>query len=121
MITPGGKHEVWHLNRKTGKWTQDLSFPSDKCDGYGVCGPYGICSTDTYNICGCFKGFEPKNPQEMPQDNWSSGCRRTRSLDCSAEEGFQKFSSLKLPDTQNAMYDSHMSLHECCWKSELTS
>ncbi|KAJ0764172.1 putative protein kinase RLK-Pelle-DLSV family [Helianthus annuus] len=113
IITPGGKHEVWHLNRKTGKWTQDLSFPSDKCDGYGVCGPYGICSTDTYNICGCFKGFEPKNPQEMPQDNWSSGCRRTRSLDCSAEEGFQKFSSLKLPDTQNAMYDSHMSLHEC--------
>ncbi|KAM0002222.1 putative protein kinase RLK-Pelle-DLSV family [Helianthus debilis subsp. tardiflorus] len=96
-----------------GKWTQDLYFPSDKCDGYGVCGPYGICSTDTYNICGCFKGFEPKNPQEMPQDNWSSGCRRTRSLDCSAEEGFQKFSSLKLPDTQNAMYDSHMSLREC--------
>ncbi|KAJ0552882.1 putative protein kinase RLK-Pelle-DLSV family [Helianthus annuus] len=113
IITPGGKHEVWHLNRKTGKWTQDLYFPSDKCDGYGVCGPYGICSTDAYNICGCFKGFEPKNPQEMPQDNWSSGCRRTRSLDCSAEEGFQKFSSLKLPDTQNAMYDSHMSLHEC--------
>ncbi|XP_076921666.1 G-type lectin S-receptor-like serine/threonine-protein kinase At4g27290 [Bidens hawaiensis] len=113
IITPDGKQEVWHLNRKTQKWTQDLYFPSDKCDGYGVCGPYGICSTVDYNICGCLKGFELKNPHEMSADNWSSGCRRTRSLDCAPDEGFLKFSSLKLPDTQNAVYHRNMSLQEC--------
>ncbi|KAD2804867.1 hypothetical protein E3N88_38244 [Mikania micrantha] len=113
IITPLGKEEVWHLNTKTQKWTQDLSFPSDKCDGYGVCGSYGICSTVAYTICGCLKGFEPKNKQEMSADNWSSGCRRIRSLDCAPDEGFLRFSNLKLPDTQNAVYDQNMSLQEC--------
>ncbi|XP_076897043.1 G-type lectin S-receptor-like serine/threonine-protein kinase At4g27290 [Bidens hawaiensis] len=114
ILSPGGKFEAWHLNKKTQKWTQDLYFPSDKCDSYGVCGPYGICSTvDSYGICGCLKGFELRDPLETSNYNWSSGCRRTRSLDCSSKEGFLKISSLKLPATQNAAYDGNMSLQEC--------
>jgi hypothetical protein len=35
-------------------------------------------------------------------------------LDCGpAGEGFIKFPSMKLPDTQNSMYDSSMILQEC--------
>ncbi|KAJ0764180.1 putative protein kinase RLK-Pelle-DLSV family [Helianthus annuus] len=112
-LVNGSGITIWSSHSSTWKWTQDLYFPSDKCDDYGVCGPHGICSINAYNICGCLKGFELKNPQEMPQDNWSSGCRRIRPLDCAPDEGFMKFSSLKLPDTQNAVYDNHMSLQEC--------
>ncbi|XP_076921301.1 G-type lectin S-receptor-like serine/threonine-protein kinase At4g27290 isoform X2 [Bidens hawaiensis] len=113
MVTPSGKYEVWHLDLRKHEWMQDLTFPSEKCDTYGLCGPYGICNTVTFSTCGCLKGFELKNPREISGDNWSSGCRRIRSLDCAPEEGFLKFSSLKLPDTQNAVFDVNLSLQEC--------
>ncbi|XP_035832438.1 G-type lectin S-receptor-like serine/threonine-protein kinase At4g27290 [Helianthus annuus] len=49
----------------------------------------------------------------MSTDNWRSGCRRTRSLDCAPEEGFLKVSSIKLPDTQNAVFNANLSLQQC--------
>ncbi|KAJ0836637.1 putative protein kinase RLK-Pelle-DLSV family [Helianthus annuus] len=43
----------------------------------------------------------------------SPECRRSTALDCGPGEGFQKFSSMKLPDTENAVYRSNMSLSDC--------
>ncbi|GJY74174.1 G-type lectin S-receptor-like serine/threonine-protein kinase isoform X1 [Tanacetum coccineum] len=40
-------------------------------------------------------------------------CQRSRALDCGPEEGFLKFSSMKLPDTQNTVYNGNMNLQEC--------
>ncbi|KAM0042678.1 putative protein kinase RLK-Pelle-DLSV family [Helianthus debilis subsp. tardiflorus] len=111
--SPGGKYEIWHLDMHNQEWTQDFSFPSDTCDSYGLCGPYGICNTVTFSTCGCLKGFEPNYPQDLIPSKWSSGCRRTKSLDCAPEEGFLKFSSMKLPDTQNAVFNANMRLQEC--------
>ncbi|KAI3734760.1 hypothetical protein L6452_14238 [Arctium lappa] len=113
ITTPGGKLEVWHLNMHNQEWMQDLTFPQDNCDNYGLCGPYGSCSTVTFPNCGCLKGFELKNPEELNPGNWTSGCRRSRALDCGPAEGFLMFSSMKLPDTQNAEFDGNMSLQEC--------
>nr|XP_043627959.1 G-type lectin S-receptor-like serine/threonine-protein kinase SD1-1 [Erigeron canadensis] len=93
------------------EWMQDLTIPMDYCDNYGVCGPYGSCSTATLPNCECLTGFEPKNPGELNQ--YSGGCRRVKALDCGLEEGFLKFSSMKLPDTENALFHSSMSLWEC--------
>ncbi|KAJ9553839.1 hypothetical protein OSB04_017884 [Centaurea solstitialis] len=114
LATPGGKVEVWHLNMSNQGWMLDLALPFDSCDRYGFCGPYGSCSTVTYSNCGCLKGFELKDPKEVTSaDNLSGGCRRSRALDCGPGEGFLKFSSMKLPDTQNAVFEGDMSLREC--------
>ncbi|KAJ0897083.1 putative protein kinase RLK-Pelle-DLSV family [Helianthus annuus] len=113
IVTPGGKYEVWHLDMHNKEWTQDLLLPSDKCDSYGLCGPYGSCNTLTFLTCGCLKGFQLRDPQAMSTDNWRSGCRRTTSLDCAPEEGFLKVSSIKLPDTQNAVFNANLSLQQC--------
>ncbi|MFS7960408.1 putative S-locus glycoprotein [Helianthus anomalus] len=113
IVTPGGKYEIWHLVMHNQEWTQDFSFPSDTCDSYGLCGPYGSCNIVTFSTCGCLKGFEPNYPQDLSPSNWSSGCRRTKSLDCAPEEGFLKFSSMKLPDTQNAVFNAKMCLQKC--------
>ncbi|KAK9064106.1 hypothetical protein SSX86_017978 [Deinandra increscens subsp. villosa] len=113
IMTPGGKVEVWLLNMVSRDWMPDLTIPMDYCENYGICGPYGSCSTATFPNCECLKGFELKNPQEVNQYKWTNGCRRSRALDCGDGDGFIKFSSMKLPDTQNAVYDSSMSLEEC--------
>ncbi|GJR90583.1 G-type lectin S-receptor-like serine/threonine-protein kinase [Tanacetum coccineum] len=113
IATPDGKLNIWHLNMRNEEWQQDLTLPLDNCDKYGLCGPYGSCSTVAYPNCGCLKGFELKNPEELSPDNWTSGCRRSRPLDCGPGEGFLKFSSMKLPDTQTAVYTRNMSLQDC--------
>ncbi|KAJ0836635.1 putative S-locus glycoprotein [Helianthus annuus] len=98
----------------TGRETNQTSWRStddpspDYCDIYGVCGPYGSCNTATSPNCGCLRGFELKN-----SDDTSPECRRSTALHCGPGEGFQKFSSMKLPDTENAVYRSNMSLSDC--------
>ena len=113
VVTPGGKLEVWQLNMLNQEWMQDLTLPIDSCDNFGICGPYGSCSTATFPNCACLKGFELKNPEELNFYNWTNGCRRSRALDCGPGEGFLKLASMKLPDTQNAVFDGSMSLQEC--------
>nr|XP_043618819.1 G-type lectin S-receptor-like serine/threonine-protein kinase At4g27290 [Erigeron canadensis] len=112
-VTPTGKLEVWHLNMRNQVWMKDLTLPIDNCDNYGLCGPYGSCSTLAYPNCGCLKGFVFKNPEDLSPDNWTSGCRRNVALNCAPGEGFYKFSSMKLPDTVNAVYNGNLSLEEC--------
>ncbi|KAI3734763.1 hypothetical protein L6452_14241 [Arctium lappa] len=112
IATPEGKLEIWNLNMHTQEWRQALTLPLDNCDKYGFCGPYGSCSTVAFPNCGCLKGFELKKPEESSPNNWTKGCQRSRALDCGPGEGFLKFSSLKLPYTQNAVFDD-MSLQEC--------
>ncbi|KAI3731010.1 hypothetical protein L1987_62193 [Smallanthus sonchifolius] len=111
-VTPSGKLEIMQLSNGNNEWMPDHTFPVDYCDNYGLCGPYGSCSTATSPTCECLKGFELKDPKPNP-DNWTSGCTRTRALDCGPGEGFLKFSSMKLPDTQNAVFNASLSLQEC--------
>ncbi|KAJ9553631.1 hypothetical protein OSB04_017676 [Centaurea solstitialis] len=113
IANPVGKLEILHLNLHNRIWMRDHTLSLDNCDNYGYCGPYGSCSSVTYPNCGCLKGFELKNPEQLSPENWTSGCRRSRALDCGPGEGFLKFSSMKLPDTQNAEFDDNMSLQEC--------
>ncbi|KAK9064108.1 hypothetical protein SSX86_017980 [Deinandra increscens subsp. villosa] len=99
-LNPSGKVEISQLDVRNHKWMSDHTMPIDYCDNYGLCGPFGSCSTSNSPTCECLKGFELQNPNS---DNWTSGCKRTRALDCGRGEGFFTFSSMKLPDTQNAM------------------
>ncbi|XP_071732912.1 G-type lectin S-receptor-like serine/threonine-protein kinase At4g27290 isoform X2 [Rutidosis leptorrhynchoides] len=114
VVTPGGKLEIWVLSMQNYVWMQDSTIPTDYCDNYGLCGPYGSCSTNTYPNCQCLKGFAQKEkPHDLNPYNWTNGCRRSNVLDCGPGEGFLKLSSMKLPDTQNVVFDGTMSLQEC--------
>ncbi|KAD2805039.1 hypothetical protein E3N88_38416 [Mikania micrantha] len=112
-LTPDGKVEFSYLKFPNPEWTPIFTTPVDYCDKYGVCGPYGSCTTFTSPNCGCFKGFELKNLDETSPDNDTSVCRRKIALDCGPREGFLKFSSIKLPDTENAVFSGNMSLQDC--------
>ncbi|KAI3817711.1 hypothetical protein L1987_11509 [Smallanthus sonchifolius] len=108
IITPYGKLEFSKLNILNPEWIPIATLSVDYCDNYGVCGPYGSCTADTSPSCGCLKGFERKN-----SDNGTSVCQRRTALDCGTGEGFLKLSSLKLPDTETAVFSSNMSLQDC--------
>ncbi|KAL8218217.1 hypothetical protein R6Q57_021590, partial [Mikania cordata] len=112
-LTPDGKFEISYLKFPNPEWMPIFTTPADYCDNYGVCGPYGSCTTFTSPNCGCLKGFELKNLDETNNDNNTNVCRRKIALDCGPGERFLKFSSIKLPDTENAVFSGNMSLQDC--------
>ncbi|KAJ0644714.1 putative protein kinase RLK-Pelle-DLSV family [Helianthus annuus] len=71
------------------------------------------CNIDKTPICECLKGFEPTSPYQWKITDWSQGCRHTVPLDCNPGEGFNKYTNLKLPDTQGSWYNQTMTLVEC--------
>ncbi|KAI3731052.1 hypothetical protein L1987_62235 [Smallanthus sonchifolius] len=113
IVTPGGKLEILHQRFPNREWIQSITLPVDYCDNYGVCGPYGSCDTATSAYCGCLRGFERKTSDEISPDNDTSVCRQSIALDCGTGEGFLKFSSMKLPDTENSDFSGNMSLQDC--------
>ncbi|KAM0011303.1 putative protein kinase RLK-Pelle-DLSV family [Helianthus debilis subsp. tardiflorus] len=112
-LTPGGTYEVFKQSFRNREWILSITLPADYCDNYGVCGPYGSCDTANSPYCGCLKGFERKISEEKSSDNDTSICRRRIALDCGPGEGFQKFSSMKQPDTENAVFSGNISLQDC--------
>ncbi|KAK4361013.1 hypothetical protein RND71_019965 [Anisodus tanguticus] len=79
------------------------------CDIYNTCGPSAVCSKNKFPICSCLIGFVPRSSDEWSKGNWTGGCvRRTKllcqpkgnttSIGVGQQDGFLKFSGLKLPD-----------------------
>ncbi|KAI3675436.1 hypothetical protein L1987_85026 [Smallanthus sonchifolius] len=100
VLQPSGRSEglLWVDSKQ--EWSVYTAPQIDCCGQYAVCGPYGICNINSSPICSCLKGFEPTSPEPWKNTDWSQGCRHTIPLDCNPEEGFKKYSNLKLPDTQ---------------------
>ncbi|KAD2805040.1 hypothetical protein E3N88_38417 [Mikania micrantha] len=69
QLTLDGKVELSYLKFPNPEWTPIFTTPVDYCDRYGVCGPYGSCTTFTSPNCGCLKGFELKNLDETSTNN----------------------------------------------------
>ncbi|WOH12075.1 hypothetical protein DCAR_0831574 [Daucus carota subsp. sativus] len=120
VLTPTGdaKLLVWNDPQKI--WMVYLSMQDSDCDRYGLCGVYGVCKINSTPRCECLRGFVPKFPEKWKAADWSSGCIRKTDLVCGSDEGFVKYSGLKLPDTRHSWYDSKMNLQECemvCWKN----
>ncbi|KAJ9551632.1 hypothetical protein OSB04_015677 [Centaurea solstitialis] len=102
---------LWIENRQ--EWLLYLTPQTDNCDRYGICGPFASCNINNSPDCGCFRGFEPTSPDQRNVADWSQGCRRSTPLDCGPGDGFRKYSSLKLPDTQESWFNQSMDLYEC--------
>ncbi|XP_039683878.1 G-type lectin S-receptor-like serine/threonine-protein kinase At1g11330 [Medicago truncatula] len=89
-------------------WTsQDL-----ECDVYGICGAFASCSSLFSPICICLRGFEPRNIQEWNGHNWTGGCVRRTTLQCSRdnnkttrrkEDAFLKLQTVKVPAFAEAL------------------
>ncbi|KAJ4828230.1 hypothetical protein Tsubulata_013111 [Turnera subulata] len=95
------EHLTW--TEKSMEWHVSFGLPSDTCDQYSHCGPNGICNNNKYPVCQCPSGFKPKVPDSWAAMYWSDGCVPVTPLNCSAGEGFRKFSRLKLPDNAHVV------------------
>ncbi|GMN72702.1 hypothetical protein TIFTF001_053595, partial [Ficus carica] len=92
-----GSPELLRWNQGRGEWVNVYSVQKDECDTYERCGPNGLCDSSQNRVCECPTGFVPKVPEEWDQIDSSGGCVLKTRLNCSASEGFKKFSGLKLP------------------------
>ncbi|KAH6788409.1 S-locus lectin protein kinase family protein [Perilla frutescens var. frutescens] len=110
-ITGNGQMLVW--NDRSHGWIIYLTFPSDVCDRYSLCGAYGMCNIAYTPLCGCLKGFEARDPQAWAMGDWSSGCIRRTPLHCKNGDAFLKYSGIKLPDSQHSWLKEDISLQEC--------
>ncbi|CAL5403518.1 unnamed protein product [Camellia sinensis] len=113
VLNPNGIGERSTWIDRTHGWMLYLTVPQDTCDSYKLCGPYGVCNVDKSPVCGCLSDkFVPKDPKNWDMTDWSSGCVRMTPLDCH-NDGFVKFSGIKMPDTRQSWYNTTMTLEEC--------
>ncbi|XP_040375570.1 uncharacterized protein LOC112166064 [Rosa chinensis] len=94
-----------------------LWSPTDVCDKYGTCGPFGVCKAYTANWvkCGCLPGYEPNSPEEWRLREGSGGCKRQQGAPsmCRNREGFVKIPNVKVPDTSTIKLDINSSMEAC--------
>ncbi|KAK9133689.1 hypothetical protein Scep_013217 [Stephania cephalantha] len=95
--------QTW--NDKILDWVSTFNVIRDICNRYGLCGVYGICNIDEPVVQKCIEGFVQKSSDDWNRADWSGGCRRRTALDCDNGDGFQRFSSVKFPDTAFSWVD----------------
>ncbi|KAK9152107.1 hypothetical protein Syun_010416 [Stephania yunnanensis] len=88
------KSIVWSTEARD--WTIIWSKPLRRCQVYGVCGAFAVCSEN--NICQCLSGFTQRYPKDWGFLDYSGGCVRKTSLQCSNGDSFTKMSNIRLPD-----------------------
>eukprot|EP00262_Sarcandra_glabra_P019533 TRINITY_DN7388_c0_g1_i1.p1 TRINITY_DN7388_c0_g1~~TRINITY_DN7388_c0_g1_i1.p1 ORF type:complete len:479 (+),score=50.48 TRINITY_DN7388_c0_g1_i1:55-1491(+) len=102
--SPEGIVEQFSWNEESGVWDVIWYQPSNECEIYGKCGPFGICNVLDSPICSCLEGFEPRNGEEWKMENWSGGCVRRTELGCGGNsssggrDGFLRIGEVKSPD-----------------------
>lgn len=96
------------------EWIVVITLRRDSCDNYDPCGTHGTCNINNVPPCECLKGFTPKSPQQYSDAfNPSAGCLRSSPLACSREEGFVKFTKVKLPDNSQVLNTTNSCEKEC--------
>ncbi|ESQ29283.1 hypothetical protein EUTSA_v10023852mg [Eutrema salsugineum] len=104
VITSDGSLKIVRHNG-TG-WELNFEAPTNSCDYYGVCGPFGLCVM-----------VYTKYIEEWKKGNWTGGCVRRTELDCqensTGKDGnvFQQVANIKPPDFYE--FSSYESTEEC--------
>ncbi|KAJ1434828.1 S-locus glycoprotein domain [Sesbania bispinosa] len=93
-------------------WSKIWSAPDGDCDHYGVCGPFGICDSNSFPVCQCIQGFNVKNQGQWDLRNFSDGCTRKTELECGKDKFLHK-TNVQLPDATKVFVDKNMTLLEC--------
>ncbi|KAF8390861.1 hypothetical protein HHK36_023160 [Tetracentron sinense] len=98
VVNPKGLLQHMSWDDTLLQWEIIIVLQNNICDDYGICGAYGSCNINNTQVCKCLNGFTPRSPQEYNAHDWSGGCVPRSPRKCGSEEGFRKFSQMKLPD-----------------------
>ncbi|XP_024019265.1 G-type lectin S-receptor-like serine/threonine-protein kinase At4g27290 [Morus notabilis] len=113
-VNPSGLGEQLIMQDNSSDWSVMYTLPADQnCESYNYCGANAVCTSTSYPVCECLKGFTPRSEEEWKGLTWSKGCVRRTPLDCQKGEGFVKVAAVKLPDLLDFSYNKNTSLKEC--------
>uniref|UniRef100_A0ACD5WGB2 Uncharacterized protein n=1 Tax=Avena sativa TaxID=4498 RepID=A0ACD5WGB2_AVESA len=97
-----------------GNWSSFWYYPSDPCDSYAMCGPFGYCDMTATPLCSCLPGFQPQSQQRWDLRDATGGCVRSTKLTCAgAGDGYWPMNRMKLPKATNATMYADMTLDRC--------
>ena len=104
------------------EWRKSSGVPTDDCDEYNLCGPFGKCVISDSPRCQCLPGYKPKSQQNWDAMDWTEGCVRNQTWSCREEskDGFLKLSNMKTPDANKSWVGGNMILEDCrakCWEN----
>ncbi|KAI8001999.1 G-type lectin S-receptor-like serine/threonine-protein kinase [Camellia lanceoleosa] len=110
FLAPNGSLKIMYMDETVKNPSVTWMTPLNRCDVYGVCGPFGVCNKNMYPNCECLKGFVPNSIEDWKKGNWAGGCVRKTDLLCqkntsslassgkAQNDEFWKLRSMKLPD-----------------------
>ncbi|XP_062208619.1 receptor-like serine/threonine-protein kinase SD1-8 [Phragmites australis] len=113
LIVDGTAGQLKRFSLNNGAWSNFWYYPTDQCDFYAKCGPFGYCDPDRSPPCRCLPGFVPRSPEQWSLREWSGGCVRSTNLSCEAGDGFWVVNQMKLPQATDAMVYAGMTLDQC--------
>ncbi|KAK9133711.1 hypothetical protein Scep_013239 [Stephania cephalantha] len=95
-ISGQSKASMW--SSETRDWMVIWSKPLLRCQVYGVCGAFGVCSENNTgpSVCQCLSGFEQRYPKDWDLLDYSGGCARSSSIQCDNEDSFSKMPNMRL-------------------------
>jgi hypothetical protein len=119
LVVDEAAGQVQRFVMLNGGWSNFWYYPTDPCDTYAKCGPFGYCDgTGQSPACFCLPGFEPRSPQQWNLRDGSAGCVRRTSLGCggganASSDGFWVVDQMKLPEATNATVYAGLTLEQC--------
>ncbi|CAD6229577.1 unnamed protein product [Miscanthus lutarioriparius] len=115
LVVDGAATQLKRFSLNNGAWSSFWYYPTDQCDYYAKCGPFGYCDTDRSPPCSCLPGFVPRSPDQWSQREWSAGCVRRTNLSCDGGDGdgFWVVNRMKLPQATDATVYAGMTLDQC--------
>ncbi|RLN13226.1 hypothetical protein C2845_PM09G09830 [Panicum miliaceum] len=116
FVVDGAAGQLQRFVWSNGAWSNFWYYPSEPCDGYAKCGPFGYCDGAQSSLCSCLPGFVPRSPDQWNLRDASGGCVRTTNLSCGGGgggDGFWVVNRMKLPDATNATVHANMTLEQC--------
>ncbi|XP_050102766.1 G-type lectin S-receptor-like serine/threonine-protein kinase At2g19130 [Malus sylvestris] len=114
VLSPSGKLNLLLWIDENETWIEEWAEPTNKCDFYARCGPYGACDKtgDPFSSqCKCLKGFRTQFKKQWAMEDWPGGCVREKALVCDKGEVFSMFEKMKLPD--DAIIFGNRNMSEC--------
>ncbi|EOA25247.1 hypothetical protein CARUB_v10018562mg [Capsella rubella] len=112
QMTHTGRLERVARSPREDEWVAYWITPTDRCDEYSACGPYGLCNINTSPICSCIQGFSQRNKEAWTGMNFKDGCVRNTPLNINSD-GFHHLNKMKLPDSKAVTVEKGLEFKAC--------
>ncbi|PIA60785.1 hypothetical protein AQUCO_00300359v1 [Aquilegia coerulea] len=115
-----GQFKQFSWLEETQEWLLIWSQPTQQCEVYRYCGPFGVCDENNLPLCRCLNGFKPQSLKDWNMRNFSGGCVRKTNLKCGDEVGFLQynqqigFSNQRFNNSFNTADDCKQSCSDDC-------